>query len=126
MKRDMDLVREILMEIEKGGPSTLGEVHIEGYSSEEVSYHVRLMGEAGLIEASGTQINAGPNASPDAIEWEQVRLTWAGHEFLDASRNDTMWAKAKDKVLSTTGTLTLDALKMALGALIKQALTGGK
>ncbi|MGO8839441.1 MAG: DUF2513 domain-containing protein [Limisphaerales bacterium] len=28
-----------------------------------------------------------------------VRLTWAGHDFLDAARNDTIWNKAKDEFL---------------------------
>ena len=30
-------------------------------------------------------------------------LTWAGHDFLDAMRDDTIWKKAKEKVLAPTG-----------------------
>lgn len=31
------------------------------------------------------------------------RLTYAGHEFLDAAREDKLWNKAKQNVLSNAG-----------------------
>ncbi|MDT8068500.1 MAG: DUF2513 domain-containing protein [Terriglobia bacterium] len=58
------------------------------------------------------------------VLWMAQRLTYSGHEFLDAARADTIWMKAKDKVLSTTGTLTLEALKVALSFVMKQTVTG--
>jgi hypothetical protein len=52
MKRDMDLVREILLYAEQHAtPSNPCSVKIEGRSEEEVSYHLRLMRDAGLIDA---------------------------------------------------------------------------
>jgi hypothetical protein len=119
MKRDMDLVRAILIEIEKAPfEGRLIDVEVAGRTEDEISYHVLLMQEAGLVDAIDL-------SDMKRICWKPKRLTDSGHEFLEAARNDTMWAKAKDKVMSTTGTLTLEALKIALGALIKQALTGG-
>ncbi len=50
----MDLVRAILMETEDhAGPNTNGwlELELEGYESDDVSYHVQLLEDAGLIEA---------------------------------------------------------------------------
>lgn len=32
-----------------------------------------------------------------------TRLTWEGHEFLDAARDDTVWKKVKEK-LAAVGT----------------------
>lgn len=55
MKLDFDLARAILLAIEVDddatghGWITLGS--IEGFSQEEVSYHVQLLHEAGLVEA---------------------------------------------------------------------------
>jgi hypothetical protein len=119
MKRDMDLMRAILMEVEKipydGGGH---EIHILERSAQEIYYHVMLLHEAQLIEALDL-------SGDDYVLWRPTRLTNAGHEFLDAARADTMWAKAKDRAFKSTGTITLEALKIALGALIKQALTGG-
>jgi len=119
MKRDMDLMREILLVVEKwpftGGFDT---VVIPNRNKEEVAYHIYLLDDAGLIEA--VTVSDGDNT-----QWYAKHLTYEGHEFLDAARDQTRWAKAKDKVESTTGTLTLEALKIMLGMLIRQALTGG-
>jgi len=106
------------MEIENA-PFKGGWINIEvpEHSEEEISYHVLLLADAGLIEA----INLG---SMSRVCWMPKRLTYDGHEFLDAARDQTRWAKAKEAVIKNTGTLTLEALKIALAALIKQAITG--
>ena len=44
MKRDMDLIRGILMQVEeKGKPGGSIDIEIEDHSPEEVSYHVQLL-----------------------------------------------------------------------------------
>ena len=93
MKRDFDLVRTILLGIEANedaignGWITLGKIN--GYSQEQVSYHVSLLHEAGLIKA----IDLSNNLS---FYWEPKRLTWYGHEFLDSARNENIWGNAKN------------------------------
>ena len=119
MKRDMDLMRAILLKIEKAPfEGYLLEIRVPGHSDEEISYHILLLHEARLVEA----VNA---SSFDGVCWKAMRLTNDGHEFLDAAKDDTRWAKAKGKVVSTTGTLTLEGLKIVLSALMRHALTGG-
>jgi hypothetical protein len=67
MKRDMDLIREILFKIEDAPEATgIGwvDVNIEGRSHEQISYHVVLLAEAGLVEAqdltnSGSGLDKG-------------------------------------------------------------------
>ena len=50
MKRDMDLVRLILLEIEKKYVSTaIFDLNIEGYDMATVAYHCKIMHEAGLL-----------------------------------------------------------------------------
>ena len=101
MKRDMDLAREILLKIEESPEATgVGgiDLKIEGRSHEEVAYHVMLLHQAGLIEALDLSDGEG-------IDWTPSCLTWDGHEFLDAYRQDTFWNKAKGFVLEKTGAL---------------------
>lgn len=107
MKRDMDLIRKILLAIETHPeygnwdvPMALG-----GYSETAVSYHLKLLTEAGLVEArnlKGTTV------------WAVNGLTWAGHEFLEAARDDSRWEKVKRLVWEKTGSLSFDVLKATL------------
>jgi len=115
MTRDMDLIRALLMKIEEL-PSTgpRGGIEIEGYTKDQVIYHAQLAHDADFIEAVFLL--------PDDFAVE--RLTYAGHEFLDAAREDKIWKKAKETVLHNAGTLTLEALKTALAMLMQQAVHG--
>ena len=98
MRRDFELVREILLAIEASDKAQ-GAIQLEipDHDSEVVAYHVKLLHEAGLI----TAINASTRAG---LDWIPKSLTWEGHEFLDAAKNDTVWNKAmttlKDKAVS--------------------------
>lgn len=119
MKRDWDLMRQILFEVEKwpftGGFDT---ITIPNHSEPEISYHVSLLADAGLIEAIDV-------SSHDGVAWRPKHLTYAGHEFLDAARQDTTWNSAKEKVFKATGTITLEAQKTVLHAMMTKAITGG-
>jgi hypothetical protein len=75
-----------------------------------------LLDEAGLLVARDL-----PNTS-NWLNWRPTRLTLAGHEFLDASREPSRWQKAKKVVLEKTGSLSFEALKQVLFQLIKEAL----
>ena len=116
MKRNMDLIREILLRIESY-PEPRGRIdlNIDGYSPKEISYHVKLLSEAGLIEAT-------PLQTLNLFEWHAHSLTWEGHEFLEASRDDKIWNKAKELVLDKTGTLPFEVLKQILIGIIQKAI----
>lgn len=103
----MDLVREILRAV--GGLATFDRpvpVSIEGYESEEVSYHVQIMAERGLLEARSFGSNDGP-------DWRPMRLTWEGQDFLEAASSDTRWQKAKEVMVQVQG-FSFDVLKQVL------------
>lgn len=114
MKRDMDLAREILLALEEMPADEEVELNLEGYSQEEISYHVRLLSEAGLIEAEDRSGYGGD-------DWQPERLTWAGHDFLEASRDQGRWEKATKLVKEKVGGITLDALKAILIKLATEA-----
>ena len=65
MKRDMDLVRELLMAVESL-PSGFAreELQIKDHTQEEVDYHAFLMKEAGLVQAVDVTSMGSP--SPEA------------------------------------------------------------
>jgi hypothetical protein len=115
MKRDMDLARQILLEIEKQ-PSWGSEINLsmEDYSDEDVSYHVMLLHEAGLIVAVDL-------SSFSDIKWIPTRLTWQGHEFLDAARDNNRWNKAKD-AMGKVGGFVFEIGKQVLIELAKAEL----
>lgn len=118
MKRDMELVREILLAIE-ASPSGFAPrpLQIRDYSAEQIGYHVLIMDEGGLIEADVTTTKN--SASPGALA---KRLTWQGHEFLDAARDPGIWKKAMGLVKEQAGSVTIHTLKELLVSLGAKAL----
>ncbi|WP_342423116.1 DUF2513 domain-containing protein [Paenibacillus sp. FSL E2-0178] len=92
MKRDMDLIIKVLKYIEEHNTATNSiVVEIEGHESVEdreiVQYQVKLLKDAGYVEAKG-----GLNP----FEFYVRSMTWEGHEFLDAARNEVVVSEAKE------------------------------
>ncbi len=117
MKRDMDLFRKVLLEVEAIPPDMVHWVGItvDGYSQDEVAFHARQAHDAGFIEA---------RFLPGTNDFAVQRLKYAGAEFLDAARVDTLWHKAKEMLLKNAGTLTVEGLKIALSHLMQNAAQG--
>ena len=91
MKLDKDLVREILLAIEANSEDPVGciTLNLEDRDALEVSYHVMLLHEAGLI--LGTD-----SSSDEGLEWFPKRLTYKGHEFLETVRDGEVWRRTKE------------------------------
>jgi hypothetical protein len=118
MKRDMDLVRKILLAMEENPDGFFNGIPaIKGYSADQVGYHVYLMLQAGLVE--GSDVTPCGRQSPVAIP---SCLTWQGHEFLDACRNERVWAKAKEKLKLIGGDAPIEVIKVLLIELTKKQL----
>ena len=111
---DHDLMRDILLELEKL-PASAAPINVrqwqeytrEGKTKEEISEHVRLMGEAGWVETH-------KNAQQTGIYWYPVRITWAGHQHLAGIRSETVYAKTKEIARQTFGTVTVETIKAAI------------
>jgi uncharacterized protein DUF2513 len=115
VKRDMDLVRAILLAVEaRPTNSTEVSVSVPGRDDREVGEHLQLMEDAGLVE--GVYISSGSAGCN--------RLTWHGYEFLESARNETVWKKAKDITVKKTGGLAMTAITEALKALVKGLVDG--
>ena len=116
MKRDVDLIRTILLELEqKESPQGWFKPEIKGFSSEVVSYHIKLLYEAGFIEAKDL-------STKDGFNWVAISITYKGHDFLDEARNDSVWRKAKETVGKKLSSISMEVLKTLLTNLTKQQL----
>lgn len=118
MRLDHDLVRTLMQRIgDLPFDGALHDVQVEGRSREEVSYHIMLLHQAGLIEAIDL-------STFDGVCWRPKYLTYAGNEFLAAAESDTVWNKAKSIVSISTKTITLEGLKIALPLALKTLISG--
>lgn len=120
MKRDMELVRLILLGAQERdyGALSSADFQAEGYTEITVAQHFQLMEEGGLLLANLLDLPEQGGVQNGQV----LRLTWQGQEFADAIQNSSIWAKSKQKVLSAGGTLTMDALKLAAGQVVRAAI----
>lgn len=102
MKRDMDLIRNILRSIDASeDEDEISEMQIDGYSHQEIAWHVMLLKEAGIVRAkivrdAGDAGETGVGVDsviPDG--YEIYAITREGYAFLDAFSNGVRWKKAK-------------------------------
>ncbi|MFU7528018.1 DUF2513 domain-containing protein [Qipengyuania sp. ASV99] len=93
MKRDLELIRSILLRIEDSeNPWHDAEIEIDGHDQNTINFHLSLLIEAGFIQ--GMQ-KSDPN-SPFGYYVHYPQLCWDGYEFLETIRDKEIWAKAKN------------------------------
>lgn len=104
----MDIIRKVLLQMEQSE----GRISVpEGVHESELIYNMALMVEADLIHG---EVIPNPDGTVGTVI--PLRMTWKGHDFLDASRDSQIWKLAKEKVLlpgaSWTFGLLLEYLKV--------------
>jgi hypothetical protein len=117
MKRDMELIRKMVLKMDDSPTGWAHDVNIEGYTPDEIGYHGYLLVDSGL--AVGVDMTCSGSSGP---EYVLSHLTSAGHDFADACRNETVWNKAKRIVSEKVGTVTLEVMKQLLISIIKQSI----
>lgn len=119
MKRDWDVIREILQKTEELEPNKM--LELEDFKDKDaylVSYQVRILLEASLIDAVLSEVMGN-----EPKNFFIIRLTWEGHEFLDSIRNDSIWMKTKSKILEKGGSMTFDVVNAVALNFIKNAIS---
>jgi DNA-binding transcriptional ArsR family regulator len=115
-ERDMDLIRLMLIAHVTGeNPSEL-----EQYDRREILYHYTLLKDAGFIDA---KLVEGNDVTPEEVAY--VRVTWAGQEFYDASKESKIWKLAKENVLKPGASFTATALLEWLKREVRKQVIGG-
>jgi Hypothetical protein (DUF2513) len=122
MKRDMELIRELLLAIEAQNSErpfysalTLG---IKA-SDEDIIYNLQLMIDADFLEAQLIKTAAG--VKDIFIQ----RMTWNGSEFLDSTRNESIWNAAKETIIKkglSLESVGFGALTQVVASAAKQML----
>lgn len=115
MKRDIDLARQLLLDIENRGADCSVSVLRPGGANHEAEerlrYHLRLLIDAGLLK----EIDRTTGGVPC------VRLTDAGHETIELTRDESRWREAMWECQERTGGMSLTVVR---GVLLQWALDG--
>jgi hypothetical protein len=107
MKRDLDLARQLLLEIEGRGADCSVSVLRTGpnhEAEERIRYHLRLLIDAGLLKEVDRTAGGVPC----------LRLTDAGHETIELTRSEARWRDAKFACQERTGGLSLGVIRNLL------------
>lgn len=117
MKRDMDLVRELLLKLEaepldgnlwRLEPDALG---IADHSLDEIAYHLVLLIDGGLLDGEREQSGG----------FVARKLTWAGYDFLDSVRDAKVWRTTKDR-MKAAGGFTIEILAAVAKKVVEENL----
>ncbi len=116
MKRDMDLVRLLLLEAEKQDEGfSYEDIELDGYDPDQIAYHLHIMWEGRLFD--------GVDHSDRGCRYDVFikRLTWEGHEFLEAVREADRWNRART-LIAKAGGATVPVWTALLTAMLKQGV----
>ncbi len=104
MKRDLNLLRQLLFDIESQGadcaPSTLHGGEID----ERIRYHIRLLIDGGYVSEVDRTINGATC----------VRLTNTGHELIELIHDEVRWENAKVVAYEQASGESLTVIKAVL------------
>ena len=120
MKRNMDIVRSILLQVESATDYISIEYLLKQrdsvkdckWTDEEIIYHVELLLAHEFLDG---QIMRDINGTitDSAIKG----ITWAGQDFLESIRDNKVWKKVKSVITDTVGSTTFDVIKQT-GSLV--------
>ena len=119
MKRDMVLIRTILLELEKQPPGiNVSRLGIKDYDVQTIAYHAVIMADADLLEVKSFSADSVNGYLDAYVE----RITWSGHDFLDSARNENNWKSVLGKVAEKAGSISFVLLKVLLSVGLKEAM----
>lgn len=108
MKRDMELIRKILITAQNGNLQG----QIDGYSDDEIKYNKALAIEKGLLKGSVAQDHSKLTDIPGAVLTKGI--TWEGHDFIDAIESDSNWNKVKSYLKEAGKIVTIESVQLAV------------
>lgn len=113
MTKNWTIIRAILLRLEAAStPNTfLNAKDVAPFPEQDVAYNMRLLQEAGYINAKFQESSSGDGRILSALA---KSLTNAGHELLDTIRSDTIWGKVQETFKTKGLDMTFD-LVMAVG-----------
>ena len=123
MKRNLNLIRKILLDIENAPPGKV--ISASNFNYEEfeeliIAEHLKLLIDAKFLEGKFIQ----DLLSDGSIEifCSIYRLTWDGHEFLANAKNDTIWKNVTSQAEEKGESISLFVLNQLLASATKKYL----
>jgi hypothetical protein len=114
MKRDMELIRTIMLKIEKDDYSD----NIDNFSLQKVLFHKKLLIDAGFLSGN---IYLNTESSKPEVGTVIIReITWEGYELLELLKNDKKFTYLKD----IGKTLPLETLKIGIKLALERFIDG--
>lgn len=111
MKRDWDLIRDVLIEVEALNPATFDDLR---YGPLRTSENAAKDGQAVLLWRAGFIEGVDASSMDQGDSVLAQGLTWSGHELLDTIRSKPVWEKIKSTAQDKGLDLTFDTV-IALG-----------
>lgn len=148
MKRDMDLIRDLLLEIEgvdRYETISLKKLIQRYFKSkkvaeadrdageEKINYHIMLLNEADLIRCEvnktviheSRRIDNSRTMKDQSVErqeiWKIQGLTWEGYEYLESVRDAQIWKMSK-KSVKEVGVFSFEVTKAIAKGIVKNKL----
>jgi len=106
MTRDWEVIRDILSKIEENNDNSDFCNELQDENKESYMYHIELLIEAEFIKG---KIESSLDLSEVTCDID--RLTWIGHDFLDAIRSDSIWSKTKNILKEKGLGMSFDIIK---------------
>ncbi|OZC04016.1 DUF2513 domain-containing protein [Rubricoccus marinus] len=123
MRRDLDLIREILFAVEANGPGVqLDSLGFHRDRDDDLTiaasgYHVDLMLDAGFVVGQ----TFGSNGTA-YLDWYVARLTHDGADYLDSVRSPEVYRQTKKGLAKVGGSAGLAVVKQLAGSISAQLI----
>lgn len=106
MKRDLELCRSMLIQIE-AADDCIDFEDLAPWEKRNVAwYHLGLLCSAGFVDAAMVESDDGL-----ARKGKAFGLTWDGQDYLDAIRDDELWRKVSKAIKDSVGSTTFGVVK---------------
>jgi hypothetical protein len=117
MKRDLDLVRQLMLQIEALPAAPPVQYRMSEIEDAVLLAHLEMLIEAGLVNG---RISRSQGTRGDVISVSG--LTWQGHEWIEMVRSQSLWNEVKSAVLDGGGVLTYELTKAVASKILRARL----
>lgn len=102
MKRDMSVIREVLLLCEQSSAGLFASMCTSQEEKDMYGYHVQLLDDAGYIKANVKNSSGG-----HAVFIYVERMTWQGTELLESLRNESVFKQAMKRLAQSAGAFSI-------------------
>ena len=115
MEIDVELMREIMLEIEDkiSWDGLRSQIKIDGHSEEEINYYLQILLDEGLIKAECIPYIGGGKC------FLIKHITLLGNEFIANTKDPSKWDKVKNGIMPVVKKVTISAIPKVIDLIIK-------